>query len=360
MSGRVTAARNWAYTLRPVETGLHRIRARAPGRVNLIGDHTDYTGGLALPMAIDREVVVEGMEAEDPEVCLTSDQDREPARFPLPVTSLDEIEPVWARRVAAIAAELGRQRGFSGSVSSTVPIGAGLSSSGALGVAMALALGAGDALDRLEIAVLCQRAQRAATGVPAGVLDEMASLHGLDGHAILLDCHRLTTEAVPLPDEAEIVVRYVSHRTVAGSPYAERVAACQEAEKMIGPLRSAAIEDVERIADPTLRARARHVVTENQRVRDCAGALAAGDLSEAGDLMKASHISLRDDYEVSTPALDEAVESLNATPGVHGARLTGAGFGGCVIALTHPGALGEGWVVEAVDGAGMAEEPIEL
>jgi galactokinase len=340
--------------------GQARVVVRAPGRVNLIGDHTDYTGGLALPMAIDRQVVVDGFDGPDKVIHLTSDQDPAPARFSVPVTSLEGIEPVWARRVAAIAAELGRENGFAGSVQSTVPIGAGLSSSGALGVGVALALGAADTLTRNEIALLCQRAQQAATGVPAGVLDEMASLHGLAGHAILLDCHDLATEAVPLPEQAEIVVRYVSHRTVAGSPYAERVAACHAAEQQIGPLRSATIEDVGTIADSTLRARARHVVSENQRVRDCAAALRAGDLEAAGALMTASHVSLRDDYEVSTPALDEAVETLNAIEGVYGARLTGAGFGGCVIALTRPGAITDAWVMKAADGAGMAEEPIEL
>jgi galactokinase len=225
---------------------------------------------------------------------------------------------------------------------------------------MALALGAGDALTRLEIALLCQRAQRAATGVPAGVLDEMASLHGVEGHAILLDCHDLATETVPLPEQAEIVVRFVSHRTVAGSPYSERVAACLAAEELIGPLRLAGIDDVATIADPLLRARARHVVSENLRVRDFAAALETGELAAAGRLMTESHHSLRDDYEVSTPELDEAVDSLNDTPGVYGARLTGAGFGGCVIAMARPGAVTEGWLVQAVDGAGMAEEPIEL
>jgi galactokinase len=335
--------------------GQTGVVVRAPGRVNLIGDHTDYTGGLALPLAIDREVVISGAEVPEPTVTLTSDQDPAPARFPLPVTSLDGIEPVWARRVAAIASELGRERGFAGSVNSTVPIGAGLSSSGAFGVGVALALGAGASLDRRDIALLCQRAQQAATGVPAGVLDEMASLYGVAGHVILLDCHALTTEPVPLPEEAEIVVRYVSHRTVAGSPYAERVASCKAAEEQIGPLRSARIEDVASIADPMLRARARHVVSENRRVGDCVAALRVGDLAGAGALMTSSHISLRDDYEVSTPELDAAVESLNQMHGVFGARLTGAGFGGCVIALTRPGVVTEGWVVRAVDGAGMVE-----
>jgi galactokinase len=333
-----------------------QVETRAPGRVNLIGDHTDYTGGLALPLAIDREIVVRGFEDDEPRLSLTSDQDPVPANIPLPVSGVEDIEPPWARRVAAIAAELGRVRGLSGSVESTVPIGVGLSSSGALGVALALALGAAGR-SRLEIALLCQRAQHAATGVPAGMLDEMASLHGIEGHAVLLDCHDLTVEPVPLPDGAEVLVRYVSHRTVAGSPYSDRVVACRAAEAEIGPLRLAHPDDLSSIADPLLRARARHVVTENERVRQCVEALRAGDLVEAGWLMTASHVSLRDDYEVSTPGLDAAVEALAATPGVYGARLTGAGFGGCVVALTQKGAVADGWVVRAVDGAAVTAIP---
>ena len=327
-----------------------QIETRAPGRVNLIGDHTDYTGGLALPVAIDRQIVVRGVDTDEPVITLISDQDATPATIPLPAVVAD-TEPLWARRVAAIAAELGREHGFTGSVESTVPIGAGLSSSGALGVALALALGADANQSRLDVALLCQRAQQAATGVPAGILDEMASLHGLDGHAVLLDCHDLTVEPVPLPEGAEIVVRYVSHRTVAGSPYSERVAACHAAEEVIGPLRLAGMEDLSPLSDPVLLARARHVVSENERVRNCVEAFRSGDLKTAGQLMTASHISLRDDYEVSTPDLDSAVETLVSNPGVFGARLTGAGFGGCVIALARPGAVNDAWVMRAVDGA---------
>jgi galactokinase len=328
-----------------------RVEVRAPGRVNLIGDHTDYTGGLALPLAIDREIVVRGVDSDEPVITLTSDQDATPATVPLPVAGIADTAPPWARRVAAIAAELGREHGFAGSVESTVPIGAGLSSSGALGVALALALDTDADRSRLEVALLCQRAQQAATGVPAGILDEMASLHGRDGHALLLDCHELTIEPVPLPEDAEVVVKYISHRTVAGSPYSDRVAACNAAEEVIGPLRLARVEDLSRLRDPVLLARARHVVSENERVRQCVEALRAGHLDVAGRLMTASHISLRDDYEVSTPDLDSAVETLVSTPGVYGARLTGAGFGGCVIALAEPEAVMDAWVVRAVDGA---------
>ena len=150
-----------------MSTAGDRVEVRAPGRVNLIGDHTDYTGGLALPLAIDRQIVVRGVDTDAPVITLTSDQDATPATIPLPAVVAD-TEPPWARRVAAIAAELGREHGFAGSVESTVPIGAGLSSSGALGVALALALGADADHSRLEVALLCQRAQQAATGVPAG------------------------------------------------------------------------------------------------------------------------------------------------------------------------------------------------
>jgi galactokinase len=328
-----------------------RIETRAPGRVNLIGDHTDYTGGLALPLAIDRQIVVRGVDRDEPVITLTSDQDPIPATIPLPAVGVANTQPPWARRVAAIAAELGRERGFAGSVESTVPIGAGLSSSGALGVALALALDDSRSQSRLDVALLCQRAQQAATGVAAGVLDEMASLHGIDGHAVLLDCHDLTVEPVPLPEEAQVVVKYVSHRTIVGSPYSDRVAACHAAEQVIGPLRLAGTQDLSSLSDPVLLARARHVITENERVRESVEALKGGDLVAVGRLMTASHVSLRDDYEVSTPDLDAAVEALISIPGVYGARLTGAGFGGCVIALAAPGAVSDAWVMRAVDGA---------
>jgi galactokinase len=335
----------------------NQVEVRAPGRVNLIGDHTDYTGGLALPLAIDRQIVVRGVDSDESVITLTSDQDPAPARIPLPATGVADVDPPWARRVAAIAAELKRERGFAGSIESTVPIGAGLSSSGALGVGLALALGAGAGHSRLDVALLCQRAQQAATGVPAGILDEMASLHGMDGHAMLLDCHDLTVEPVRLPENADVVVKYISHRTVVGSPYSDRVTACHAAEQIIGPLRLARTQDLSSLTDPVLLARARHVVTENERVRHSVEALKSEDLVTVGRLMTASHDSLRNDYEVSTPDLDAAVAALISTPGVYGARLTGAGFGGCVIALAAPGAVEDAWVMRAVDGAEVVAGP---
>jgi len=205
-----------------------------------------------------------------------------------------------------------------------------------------------------ELALASQRAEQRASGVPSGVMDQLASAAGVEGAALLLDCGSLTWAAVPLPDDVEVVVVHSGEsRTLAGSPYAERRRQVEQAADLVGPLREASPDAVEALEDPVVRRRARHVVTENQRVRDASAALAAGDAGAAGRLMVASHASLRDDYEVSTPRLDALVEELCATPGVHGARLTGAGFGGCVVALTTPGALprDKGWHVRPVAGA---------
>jgi galactokinase len=315
----------------------------------LIGDHTDYTGGLVCPIAIDRWTEVRGRRTGDGVVRLSSDSEPEPAVVG-PHDDPATLLPVWARYVAAVRQEVGTATGFDGHVSSTVPAGVGLSSSAALEVAVAIALGiTGDAR---AVALACQRAEQTATGTPTGVMDQLASAAGLAGHALLIDCTTLDVDPVPLPPGAAVVVvPSGTTRTVAGSAYAERAAQCAAAEALVGPLRSASLDAVAGIADMTVRARARHVVTENERVRQFVIALRAGDVATAGRLMTESHNSLRDDYEVSTPALDSTVARLLATPGVHGARLSGAGFGGCVVALTEPGALAEGFVVHAVDGA---------
>jgi galactokinase len=327
------------------------VRATAPGRVNLIGDHTDHTGGLVLPMAIDLATTVTGEASATAAIELTSATEPAVATVALPVRDATSAEPPWARYVAGVAAELDRREGFRGSVETTIPVGAGLSSSAALLVAVALALGA-DPSDRLALALLCQRAEQRAAGVPCGVMDHLASVAGRAGHALLIDTTTLDVEEVPVPPDAEIVVVHSGEdRQLAGSPYAERRARCEAAQSVVGPLRTAEPAAVEAIVDPVIRAAGRHVVTENARVRAAAGALRRDDLVELGRLMVESHASLRDDLEVSTPALDALVERLLRTPGVHGARLTGAGFGGCVVALTDPGALSEGWVVRAADGA---------
>jgi galactokinase len=314
------------------------LQVWAPGRVNLIGDHTDYTGGLALPMALGRGIQVIG----DPGgswIMVGSEQFDGMCELPLMVADPAQVEPPWARYIAGVAAELPARDGLIGAIASDLPAGRGLASSAALEVAMALALGA-DPLDPLGIAQACQRAEHRAVGVPCGIMDQLAIVAAVEDAALRLDCHELTFEPIPLPDDVEVVVvDSEQHRELTATPYAERRAQCESAEALIGPLRQATPLDAETIEDPVLMRRARHVTSENQRVDAMVAAFKDGDLRLAGELMLASHASLRDDFQVSTPQLDEAVRRLGETAGVYGARLTGAGFGGCVVALCHPYAV---------------------
>jgi galactokinase len=326
---------------------------RAPGRVNLIGDHTDYTDGLVMPMTIDRWTAIEGSHQNGP-IELRSDHEPDPISLTLPVDDPSVIEPRWGRYVAGVAAEMGATATpFRGRVTTTIPVGAGLSSSAALELATAFALGfTGDAV---QLAQLGRRAEHRASGVPCGIMDQLCIAAGVAGHALMIDCHTLDIDPVQLPDNMSVVVQFVAHRTLAGSEYAERVKQCAVAEQTIGPLRTASLDDVATLTDPVIQRRARHVVSENQRVRDFSKALRVGDVVAAGQLMIESHRSLRDDYATSTPAVDRAVAEMCATPGVFGARMTGGGFGGCIVAIAEPGAVSKGWLVRAVDGASMNE-----
>jgi galactokinase len=327
------------------------IHVRAPGRVNLIGEHTDYTGGLVLPMTIDRWTEIRCDPSDM--VSLRSDDDPNPTVLDLHIEDLAAVQPQWAKYVAGVVAEMRPSKGIAGTVSTNIPIGAGLSSSAALEVAVALALGySGDAVGLAE---LCRRAEINASGVPCGIMDQLTVAAGVAGHALLIDCGDLTIEPVKLPEGVEIVVQFIAHRTLVGSAYADRVAECAEAERLIGPLRVAGRDDVMSIPDAIVRARALHVVEENERARDFASALRSEDLAAAGELVIAGHASLRDLYQVSTPVMDAAVERMIRQPGVFGARMTGGGFGGCIVALTEPGAITDGWVVRAVDGAARVE-----
>lgn len=327
---------------------MSELTVISPGRVNLIGDHTDYTGGLVLPMAIDRFTEIRGARGGD-RVHLFSAFDKHPVDLPLHVERPDEVAPAWGRYVAGVLAEMPDPKGFVGRVTSDIPIGAGLSSSASLEIAVALAVGyEGSAV---ELAQLCRRAEHRASGVPCGIMDQLAIASGVAEHALLIDCHDLTLSPVPVPREAEIVVLFGAHRTLEGSPYADRVAECAAVEQLIGPLRHATTAHARQIDDPLLRARALHVTGENERVRRFADAFRAGDLREAGRLLIEGHRSLSELYQTSTDQMDAIVARLCATPGVYGARMTGGGFGGCVVALTEPGALRQGWVVRAVDGA---------
>jgi galactokinase len=330
------------------------VVARAPGRVNLVGDHTDYTGGLVAPMAIDRWVEITG-EPGGTTIDLTSGE--QPGRASVDLagvaTTMDGMPTSsgWARYVEAVARLVGSGRGLRGSVRSTIPIGAGLSSSAALEVALALALGFDGT--PLELARLCRRAEHDAVGVPCGIMDQLTSAAGREGHFLVIDCHTELVEYVPLGDIHVVVIDSGVGRDLAASEYADRVVQCHAVEAEIGPLRLADRGDLAQLTVPLLVRRARHVITENERVREFVAAMTACDHHAAGRLMGESHASLRDDYEVSVPPVDDLVASVAAAPGVFGARMTGGGFGGCVVALCEPGALLERWPgqVRAVGGA---------
>ena len=316
---------------------MRDVSVRAPGRVNLIGDHTDYNDGFVLPLAIDRECHVVGHASDTLALRWVQGGDGNSLRI-----------------AEAVRAALGLpDAGLDAEVSSTVPIGSGLSSSSALAVALAHAFLAAAGIERTpeDVARACQEAETAATGVPGGIMDQLTSVRGRAGCALLIDCRTLDVSPVRLPAGVQVlVVDSGVPRRLAGSAYAERRAHCEAVARRLGvpALRDASAEQV--ADDP----RARHVVSENARVLAAAAALAAGDAAEVGRLMLESHASLRDDYEVSTPELDAIVERLMAA-GALGARLTGAGFGGCVVALADADIsmrIDGAFVVRAVDGAG--------
>ena len=309
------------------------LRSWAPGRVNLIGDHTDYMGGLVLPLAIGLGTEITGDRGGN-WVMLGSERFDGVAEIPLDGgDDPAKVEPPWARYVAAVVAELQPDNGLVGMVHSDLPPGGGLASSAALEVALAAALGA-DLGDPIGVAQACQRAEQRAVGVPCGIMDQLVAVAAEADQVLRIDCRSLSVEKLPFPEDAEIlVVDSGEPRELSGSAYAQRRKECEAAEDVVGPLRDASPSAVEAIDDPVLRRRARHVTTENQRVDALGAALAEGQLRYAGELLVASHASLRDDFDVTTPALDALVVALRGVPGVYGARVTGAGFGGCVVAL---------------------------
>lgn len=310
----------------------------APGRVNLIGEHTDYTGGLVLPMALDSGITITGQWNDTGRLVLTSSQFDEPLDVALPVPGdVAELEPVWGRYVASAAQTTGLERGFDGRVESTLPSGGtGLSSSSALACAALLLFG-GDA-DRTELAKTARSIEHAATGVNSGLMDQLSVLNGLAGHALRIDCGSLDIRPVPLPSDVEVLVFHSGQpRMLADSEYNERRATCEAIESIVGPLRTATLDQITGLDDPTMVKRGRHVVRENARVDAMIEAFASGDLSLAGEILEDGHRSLSEDYEVSTPIVDAQQQRVAAMPGVYGARLTGGGFGGSLVALVEPG-----------------------
>ena len=310
-------------------------RAFAPGRVNLIGEHTDYSGGLALPVALELGVTIEATIGGD-HIELES-AGHESTSVPLPIGALSSLEPEWARFVISAARRAGIQGGFAATITSDLPSGGtGLSSSSALSCATLLAMGATG--QPMDLAHEARRAEIDATGVEIGIMDQAASMAGRRGRALLLDCRSLETTLVAVPESIELLVVHTGQsRELAASAYGQRLAECRTIESMIGPLRDTSLDVIAEIDDPVLVRRARHVISENRRVEEMVSALHAADHARAGAILSEGHRSLSGDYEVSTPVVDELVTRVESMAGVFGARLTGGGFGGSLVALCEPG-----------------------
>jgi galactokinase len=319
------------------------IVARAPGRVNLIGDHTDYNDGFVLPMAIDREVWIAVRGRDDRRVAIHSIDFNEDATFALDDGGARKGGWVeYVRGVAWALEENGRPtRGWEGVAAGDVPLGAGLSSSAALELAAARTFAAvsGVVWQPVAMARLAQRAENEWVGVNCGIMDQLISAAGAAGHALLIDCRSLETRSVLVPEKASVVVLDTgTRRGLVDSAYNERRAQCEQAARFFGvpALRDvdlATFESREGELDPLTRRRARHVITENARTTAAADLLEQGDVARVGKLMDESHVSLRDDFEVSRPELDTMVQLAQGQDGCFGARMTGAGFGGCAVAL---------------------------
>jgi galactokinase len=332
--------------------------ASAPGRVNLIGEHTDYNGGFVLPCAIDRRIAAAVGTGEG--VLYSADFEE--------TRQIDEEDSSWAdypRGIVWAMGEAGHEIGtFRAAFAGDVPLGSGLSSSAAIEAATALALDAfyGLGIRRTDLAVICQRAENDYVGVGSGIMDQYASLLCEAGAALLVDCRSLEAKSVPLDLQAAglslVVCDTRIERGLADTGYNDRRATCERAASMLGveELRDATEEDLGLLSGAELK-RARHVVSENARVLEAVEALESRDFDEFGRLMYASHASLRNNYEVSTPELDTFVEAAKGH-GARGARLTGAGFGGCAIALVPEGETAElrNACEQAFEGRGF-EEP---
>ena len=317
---------------------------RAPGRVNLIGEHTDYNEGFTLPMALPFDTVVAMTSVGDAVtgVVTVSSAGFGELRF-RPSDDPAEV-PTWARHLAGCVALLGERGipagGWRSSIDTDIPTGASLSSSAALEVAVITSLlaRAGEAWSPIEVARLGQRVENEVVGLRSGIMDQFISAGAVAGHASLMDCRRLTLDPAPLPPGVAVAVMDTgTRRVLAEAAYDDRRAACERAAAALGlaALRDADLGDVESIPDLIDRRRARHVVSENSRTLEAADAMRGGDVVELGRLMQASHVSLRDDYEVSGPGLDGIVEVAGLSPGCLGARMTGGGFAGCAVAIVR-------------------------
>jgi len=313
---------------------------RAPGRVNLIGEHTDYNLGFVLPIAIDFATYAAVAPNSVGKLRIHSENLNQTREWP--VAEVASLKPAqdWTDYVIGVARQIPNLASLDVLISSTVPVGSGLSSSAALEISTALALGA--TARGVELAKMGRRSENEFVGIPCGIMDQYVSVCGKDGAAIRIDCRSLEHETVVLPGDASIVVvnTMVKHE-LSGSAYRERVRECAEAAEAMGvaSLRDAKLEQLDLVPDPVARKRAHHVISEDIRVEAFVRAAARGDNAELGRLFVASHRSLQHDYEVSCDELDFLVDQAVAIPGVYGARMTGGGFGGCTVNLVEPAAV---------------------
>jgi galactokinase len=319
---------------------------RAPGRVNLIGEHTDYNDGFVLPMAIDRAVWIALRPRNDSYVVVHSLDFNEIAEFsPIEMAKQSQRYGRWAEYMKGVAWALQEAgyslQGWEGVLAGDVPIGAGLSSSAAMELATARAFATITPLDwdPVAMAKICQRAENEWVGMKSGIMDQMISAAGVEGRALLIDCRSLALEPVPLPPNTmAVVMDTTTRRELVTSAYNERREQCEAAARFfnVPALRDVTIQQFEAAVaslDPVVAKRARHIITENDRTVQAAQAMQAGDAATLGELMDASHASLRDDFEVTNDALNQIVACAQKQKGCYGARMTGAGFGGCAVAL---------------------------
>ena len=331
--------------------GGHPTIYRAPGRVNLIGEHTDYNDGFVMPAALNLHTYVAVGPRADRLLRVYSENLDEACDL-----DLDSIRPGksghWSDYVRGVAGVLEtsgyKLRGADLAIASEVPLGSGLSSSAALEVSTAWALVRNSEIDvdRNALPQMCQRAEHLYPETKCGIMDQFISCHGRAGHALMLDCRSLDFQLLPVPSQVRLMVcdTMVKHEHASGG-YNTRRRECEEglqALKQVLPeihaLRDVSVDELEQYRgrlSPVIYKRVRHVVTENERVKMAASALQSADMAKLGALMADSHRSLRDDYEVSTPELDLMVELARDQKGVYGARMTGGGFGGCTINLVH-------------------------
>ena len=329
--------------------GEPELVVRAPGRVNLIGEHTDYNDGFTLPMALPFDTVLAIASVGDPvdgDVEVVSEGFGsvviDPAGDPRGVVA-------WARHIAGVTALLADSvpaAGWRATIASDIPSGASLSSSAALevGIVTALLARAGVAWPPIDVARLGRRVEHEIVGLPSGIMDQFISAGAVAGHAGLMDCRALTLTPIPLPAGCAVAVLDTgTRRVLADAAYADRRAACERAAAALGvaALRDASVAQVAGLGDATDRRRAHHVVTENARTLAAAAALRTGDVARFGHLMTESHVSLRDDFEVSGAGLDAIVEAARRSPGCLGARMTGGGFAGCAVALVDTDRVAE-------------------